>query len=146
MTFGQRLKRLRQEREWSQQQLANKLKVHQKQISGYERGIHLPSAELLIRAAELFNVSLDYLVMERSDDGRRVQISDRELLQKLEDLDQLPERDKATIKAVGSAIWDARHGPEMETLGRRIRSRRTAVATTQALLAEIKTFRITPID
>ena len=104
MTFGQRLKRLRQEREWSQQQLANKLKVHQKQISGYERGIHLPSAELLIRAAELFNVSLDYLVMERSDDGRRVQISDRELLQKLEDLDQLPERDKATIKAVLDAF------------------------------------------
>jgi transcriptional regulator with XRE-family HTH domain len=100
MSFGQRLKRLRQERDWSQQQLANKLKIHQKQISGYERGLHLPSAELLIRIAELFNVSLDYLVMDRSDEGQRVQISDRELLQKLTEIDQLPERDKATIKAV----------------------------------------------
>ena len=100
MTFGLRLKRLRQDRDWSQQQLANKLKIHQKQISGYERAIHLPSAELLIRIAELFNVSLDYLVLDRKDDGRRAQIADRELLNKLEELDQLPDRDKATIKAV----------------------------------------------
>jgi transcriptional regulator with XRE-family HTH domain len=100
MSFGERLKRLRQERGWSQAQLGLKLKIHQKQVSGYERGVHLPSAELLIRIAEIFNVSLDYLVLERSEAGRRPQMADRELLQKLEELDQLPERDRATIKAV----------------------------------------------
>lgn len=100
MTLGDRMKRLRQGRGWSQGQLAQKLKVHQKQISGYERVIHLPSTDLLIRIAALFNVSLDYLAFDNREDIRRVQIGDRELLQKLEELDRFSEQDKATIKAV----------------------------------------------
>jgi transcriptional regulator with XRE-family HTH domain len=100
MTLGERMKRLRQERGWSQGQLAQKLKVHQKQISGYERGVHLPSTDLLIRIAALFNVSLDYLAFDNREDVRRVQIGDRDLLQKLEELDKFSEQDKATIKAV----------------------------------------------
>jgi transcriptional regulator with XRE-family HTH domain len=100
MTLGERIKRLRQERGWSQSQLAQKLKVHQKQISGYERGVHLPSTELLIKVAELFNVSLDYLAFDNREDVRRVHIADRDLLQKLEELDKFSEQDKATIKAV----------------------------------------------
>ena len=35
-------------------QLSKKLYVHQKQISGYERGIHAPSIELLIKMEELY--------------------------------------------------------------------------------------------
>lgn len=100
MTFGERMKRLRLERAWSQGQLAQKLKVHQKQISGYERGVHLPSTDLLIRIAELFNVSLDYLAFDNWEDIRQVQIADRDLLQKLEELDKFSEQDKSTVKAV----------------------------------------------
>lgn len=54
--LGERIKRLRQERGWSQAQLANRLDVHQEQISGYERGIRVPQTDLLIRIADLFNV------------------------------------------------------------------------------------------
>ncbi len=100
MTLGERMKRLRQERGWSQGQLAQKLKVHQKQISGYERGVRLPSTDLLIRIAELFTVSLDYLAFDNREEIRRVQIGDLDLLQKLEELDRFSEQDKATIKAV----------------------------------------------
>ena len=100
MTLGERIKRLRQERGWSQTRLAQKLTVHQKQISGYERGVHVPSTELLIKMAETFNVSLDYLAFDNREDLRRVQIGDRDLLQRLEELDKFPEQDKATIKAV----------------------------------------------
>ncbi|MGO9373073.1 MAG: helix-turn-helix domain-containing protein [Syntrophobacteraceae bacterium] len=100
MTFGERMKRLRQERGWSQGQLAQQLKVHQKQISGYERGVHLPSTDLLIRIAALYNVSLDYLAFDNREDVRQVRIADRDLLQKLEELDKFSEQDKSTIKAV----------------------------------------------
>ncbi len=100
MTLGGRIKRLRQERGWSQAQLARHLKTHQKQISGYERELHIPSTELLIRMAELFNVSLDYLAFDDREDVRQVHIADRELLQKLEEIDKLPENDRATVKAV----------------------------------------------
>ena len=79
MPFGGRIKKLRLDRSWSQAQFAQKLKVHQKQISGYERGVHVPSTELLIRMADLFNVSLDYLAFDNREDKQQVQIADREL-------------------------------------------------------------------
>lgn len=101
MTLGERIKRLRQERNWSQAQLAQRLAVHQKQVSGYERNVHVPSVEVLIRLAELLNVSLDYLAFENREDTRSVsQIADRDLLNKMEAVDKLSEADKTTIKAV----------------------------------------------
>ena len=63
-------------------------------------GAHTPGTDLLIRIAELFNVSLDFLAFDNRADVRRVQVADRELLQKLEDLDKLSEADRATVKAV----------------------------------------------
>jgi transcriptional regulator with XRE-family HTH domain len=101
MTLGERIKRLRQERNWSQTQLAQKLGLHQKQLSGYERNIHTPSVEVLIRVAELLDVSLDYLAFENREDTRSAnQIADRDLLSKMEEVDKLPDIDKNAIKAV----------------------------------------------
>ncbi len=88
------------ERGWSQTQFAKKLEVHQKQISGYERGVHVPSTEILLRIARLFEVSLDYLAFDDREDFRGVDIADLELLQKLQVIDKLPDEDKATVKAV----------------------------------------------
>jgi len=101
MTLGERIRRLRHEGDWSQTQLAQKLGVHQKQISGYERDVHTPSTEVLIRIAELFDVSLDFLAFDdRPDVGARSLIADRELVEKLAAIDRLSERDKETVKAV----------------------------------------------
>jgi transcriptional regulator with XRE-family HTH domain len=97
---GQRIRRLRQEREWSQAQLGNRLKTHQKQISSYERGIHVPSADVLIRLAELFDVSLDYLLAGTVTNSQRAEIADRDLVRQMELIDKLPPEDKTAIKAV----------------------------------------------
>lgn len=100
MVLGERIKHLRQQRGWSQMQLSKKLNTHQKQISGYERGIHTPSIDLLIKMAELFNISLDYFAFDDQEDKTRIQIADRELMQTVKEIDNLPEEDRATIKAV----------------------------------------------
>lgn len=101
MTLGERIKRLRQERNWSQAQLAQRLDIHQKQVSGYERNVHVPSVEVLIRLAELLDVSLDYLAFDDREEARNTsQIADLDLLRKMEAVDKLPEADKITIKAV----------------------------------------------
>jgi len=100
MTLGDRIKRLRQERGWSQMQLSGKLNVHQKQISGYERGLHAPSIEFLIKLASLFNVSLDYIAFDDRGDSNQLQIADRELIQTMKEIDGLSEEDRTTIKAV----------------------------------------------
>jgi transcriptional regulator with XRE-family HTH domain len=100
MTLGNRIKQLRQQRGLSQAQLAKKLNVHQKQISGYERDIHSPSIELLVRLAELFNVSLDYIAFDNREEKNIIPIADRELMQVVQQIDQLSAEDRATIKAV----------------------------------------------
>jgi transcriptional regulator with XRE-family HTH domain len=100
MTLGERIKRLRMERGWSQTQLAQKLDVHPKQVSGWERGAHTPSTDVLIRIAEVLSVSLDYLAFENREAKRQVEIADLELLEKLQEIDKLPEEDKQTVKNV----------------------------------------------
>jgi transcriptional regulator with XRE-family HTH domain len=100
MSLGKRIKHLRQQKGWSQMQLSKKLNTHQKQISGYERGIHAPSVELLIKMAELFNISLDYFAFDNQENTTHIQIADRELIQTVKEIDKLSEEDRTTIKAV----------------------------------------------
>lgn len=57
-----RLKTLREERGLSQQSLAKEIGVSQKAIDFWERGINEPKASYLIKLAEYFGVSVDYLL------------------------------------------------------------------------------------
>ena len=62
MEFKQRLKKLRKEHGFKQVQLGKALNYGSTTISNYERGRNRPSIEDLIRLAEVFNVSVDYLI------------------------------------------------------------------------------------
>jgi len=96
-TVGDRIRNLRQERNWTQAELGERLNVHQKQVSAYERGVHVPSTDVLIKVAEVFNVTLDYLAFETQGRPAPINIQDRELLRRFEAVDSLaePERDLA---------------------------------------------------
>lgn len=61
-----RLKELRRAKKISQLKLAIDLNTNQNTISRYETGEREPGITELIRIADYFNVSLDYL-MERTD-------------------------------------------------------------------------------
>ena len=64
-----RLRELRLERNMSQQRLSMELSMTQNTISRYENGEREPGIKELIRIADYFNVSLDYL-LERSEQKR----------------------------------------------------------------------------
>jgi transcriptional regulator with XRE-family HTH domain len=98
MAISDRIRQLRQERRWTQAELGDKVGVHQKQVSAYERGANIPSTEVLIKLAEVFNVSLDYLAFEVKGQPARINIQDRDLLRRFEALDNLSEHDKALAK------------------------------------------------
>ncbi len=61
-----RLKELRKRRGISQLKLALDLNMNQNTISRYENGVHQADYATLIKIADYFNVSLDYL-LERTD-------------------------------------------------------------------------------
>lgn len=61
-----RLKELRQNRKISQLKLAMDLEMNQNSISRYENGTREADYATLIKLADYFNVSIDYL-LERTD-------------------------------------------------------------------------------
>lgn len=62
MTFGERLKQLRRNKNINQDQLAEYLNVSQTTIANYESNRRSPSIDYLVKIARYFNVSIDYLV------------------------------------------------------------------------------------
>ena len=60
--FGNMLKTLRLRKNMTQAQLANKLGLTKSVISAYETGLRLPSHDILIHIARIYNVSTDYLL------------------------------------------------------------------------------------
>lgn len=60
--FGLNLKKLREEKGYSQAQLSRKLNVSKSSISKYESNQSMPSVETLTKIALIYGVSLDYLV------------------------------------------------------------------------------------
>lgn len=57
-----RINELLKEKKWSQQQLAMKLNVSQATISAYTTSVRMPDVNTLIQMADLFHVSIDYIV------------------------------------------------------------------------------------
>lgn len=60
--FGELLKDLRKNAGLTQQQLADKIWVTKASICYYEQSERVPSPEVLIKFAEVFHVSTDYLL------------------------------------------------------------------------------------
>jgi transcriptional regulator with XRE-family HTH domain len=60
--IGARLRELREERGWTQRELDSRLGILQSKLSKYESGTHQPSLRTLVRMANLFGVSTDYLL------------------------------------------------------------------------------------
>ena len=62
--FPEKLRALRKNREWSQGQLGQKIRADLQRISKYERGVMLPTMELMVRIAKVFDVSVDFLIRD----------------------------------------------------------------------------------
>ena len=62
MIMQNNLKKLRKEKGYSQIAVQMKTGIEQALISKYERGERVPPTESLIRLAELYNVSIDYIL------------------------------------------------------------------------------------
>ena len=65
-----RLKQLREQKKISQQKLAMDLAMNQNTISRYETGEREADYNTLIKIADYFDVSIDYL-LERTDNPKR---------------------------------------------------------------------------
>ncbi len=72
MSFGKRLKKLRLKKGLTQAELAKMLNIGESTISFYEAGKREPDYEMLNRFADLFNVSVDY-ILGRTDFNKPIE-------------------------------------------------------------------------
>ncbi len=62
VTFGERLKQLRLENNLTQETLAEKLQIVKSTITKYEKNTREPEFEILIKIADFFGTTTDYLL------------------------------------------------------------------------------------
>ena len=66
MKFNNKLYELRKQKGFSQEELANRLNVSRQTVSKWEVGDSTPDMEKLVAMSDLFGISLDELVLDKS--------------------------------------------------------------------------------
>ena len=67
MTLGEKIQELRRRNAMSQDVLAEKLEVSRQAVSKWERDEAMPETDKIIKIAQLFSVSTDYLLMQEPE-------------------------------------------------------------------------------
>ncbi len=102
-SLRKRLKQLRIAKDWSQGELAAKLKIDTQKVSKFERGLTKPPLEIFPKLAELFEVSLDYLITGNNFIEEKV-VNNPVLINRFQEIDQLPESKQIHLIALMDAF------------------------------------------
>lgn len=98
MSFGEILKKLRQEQNLTQEELATKINSSRSNIANYENNNNMPSVEILERLSKIFNVSVDYLLAKTDlRDSERIKLSDEDI-SFMKGIKKLDEHEKKIIR------------------------------------------------
>ena len=81
-SIGKTIAELRKEKGWTQVELAEKLQVSDKAVSKWEKDDAFPSVEFFPVLAQLFGVSIDYLMTGKAPDKEVIVLSKAELCAK----------------------------------------------------------------
>ena len=106
MKLGENIKRLRKKKNWSQTDLAEKIGTHLSHVNRIETGKYRPSLPVLIKLADVLEVSLDMLVNGGEEENiKEVKIEDKNLAQRLKLMESLEMEDKqALIRVIDSML------------------------------------------
>jgi transcriptional regulator with XRE-family HTH domain len=121
--LGDRIARLRRSKGWNQGELGKRLGLRAAQVSRCERGVQLPSVDLLPRLSHVLGVSIDYLMTGHSfGEAQR----DYRIRERLDDLESLPEPQRNHLVEFLDALISA------QQMLRKFRERKAAAETRDA--------------
>lgn len=103
MRLGEKIRKLRKERNWTQAELGRRAGVGGNNVSSYELGTLKPSAKTLERFADALGVSTLELLSEEPEQPI-LAIEDPELLPLFREISRLPESDRSHAKWLLSVI------------------------------------------
>ena len=105
-SVGKTISTLRKEKGWTQVELAEKLQVSDKAVSKWEKDDAFPSVEFFPVLAELFGVSIDYLMTGKAPEKEIIIMSKAELCAKNDDVTMLDKIQVYTKDEDGKALAD----------------------------------------
>ena len=97
MNLGNRIQELRKKASLSQSELAAKIDISYPQMSRYEIKNVQPPADVLKRMADVFGVSIDYIVNGTIEEKASNTLQNNELLSQFKEVEQMNEDDRSTI-------------------------------------------------
>lgn len=71
MTFAQRLKTLREQKELTQEELAKLVNISQPSYNAYERGKNMPSKNTAIQLAKVLRVTVNELMFGKENEKEK---------------------------------------------------------------------------
>lgn len=82
--FAKRIRDLRENNNWQQKDLASELNVLEATVSMWETGKRIPYSDMLVKIANLFDVSVDYLLgNEKVPSKKEQELKEKQALKKL---------------------------------------------------------------
>ena len=105
-SIGKTIAELRKAKGWTQIELAEKLQVSDKAISKWEKDSGAPSVEFFPALAELFGVSIDYIMTGKKVEPEIIAISKAELCAKNDDVSLVKDINLTTTDENGKTLID----------------------------------------
>jgi transcriptional regulator with XRE-family HTH domain len=101
--LGLRIKQLRKQHKWTQKELAVKIDVRFPQLNKYECGLHAPPVEKLVKIAEVFDTTVDFLLTGNRSEQRP--LHNLRLLERFRAMEDFNAEDQeAVIKLIDAMI------------------------------------------
>jgi transcriptional regulator with XRE-family HTH domain len=92
INIGERITQLRKAKSWSQEELAGRIEASRIMVGKYERGDNLPSIEVIVKLARVFEVSCDFLLGEGQNAAY-----DKDTVRRLDELQKLPPEEQQKV-------------------------------------------------
>ena len=94
--IGEKIKGLRKAKNMTQEELSKMLKVSQPVLNRWETGSRNPSLKTLKKISDVFNISIDTLLLDHKD-MKKLTIQDKTLLEKLQQIERLSDQEKEMV-------------------------------------------------
>lgn len=101
--FGDNLKQLREQKQMTQNELAEAIGMHATHLSKYERNLASPSVEVVKKLTEALDVTADQLIYGDAKQKAKDKIQDHELLNLFARVQTLKKDDVHCIKSLLNA-------------------------------------------
>jgi transcriptional regulator with XRE-family HTH domain len=97
MSIGEKIRTLRKQKNWTQDELGEKVHIDGRRISRYENNRLKPARKVIKRFAEAFGISVEELLMGNGGQPEYL-VHDKEILNLMQEIEEMDEEDRVHVK------------------------------------------------